>query len=463
MNLRAASNHHRLFGVLGACVGLAGTLGGCAHFPLNVPLAVYQEQAGYRLAAAPTPTAPNSPELLVALSFSGGGTRAAAFAYGVLTALEAISMPAADPPRTLLDEVDVISAVSGGGIVAAYYTLHGKRIFNDFEPRFLKRDVQGEIARRATSLRSWFRLASSRFRRIDLVAEYFDQELFDHKTFGDLIGHHPLLLINATDISQGSRFDFTQDRFDLLCSDLSRFPLARAVAATAAVPVLLNPITIENFGWAACNYQGPWSAALPRSRQLENLRSYRDAAVRRYLHLVDGGLVDNLGIQGLLDEVFSAEAPCERVAQLRLQNLRHVVVITVNAVTELDHSFDTSIKGPSLAQTVAAAINIPIDRSSERIVETLRDKLTAWTAQVAACRASDPAAGAAQDQPPIAIHPVVINFDAISDPARRAALQRLPTSFSLAPDQVDALRHAGEEALRQSGELRRFLRHLQQE
>ena len=78
-----------------------------------------------------------------------------------------------------------------------------------------------------------------------MAAEYYSEELFDQKTFGDIqIGpHHPFIVINATDMDFVGRFDFTQDQFDALGSDVSSFPLGRAVAASSAFPILLTPLT----------------------------------------------------------------------------------------------------------------------------------------------------------------------------------------------------------------------------
>lgn len=396
---------------------------------------------------------PSSDEVLVALSFSGGGTRAAAFAYGVLEALREIHLGTDEQPSSLLDEVDVISSVSGGSIAAAYYALFGDRVFADFEHGFLKRNIQRELTRRTLSPRNWFRLASAHFRRIDLVAELFDEALFEHRTFGDFAAKGPFVIINATDISRGSRFDFTQGRFDLLCSNLGTYPIARAVAASAAVPVLLSPITLESFGWQACDYQGPFSHPQPSSQRLENLRSFRDPNKRRYVHLFDGGLVDNLGIQGLLDQVFSKDAPCELIDKLRLQRLRKVLVIVVNAVTELDRRADMTLRGPTLAQTIWAAANIPIDLSAASAVANLHTRLNTWAEQISACRAAD----GQQDPRPITIHPVVVDFNAVRDPAHRDAFKQLATTFSLPDETVDDLRAASREVVLESFELKKFL------
>jgi len=86
---------------------------------------------------------------LVILAFSGGGTRAAAFSYGVLETLRDIEVTNASGSKTrLLDEVDVITGVSGGSFTALAYGLYGERLFALFEKSFLKQDVQGALIRR---------------------------------------------------------------------------------------------------------------------------------------------------------------------------------------------------------------------------------------------------------------------------------------------------------------------------
>ena len=98
---------------------------------------------------------------LVILTFSGGGTRAAAFAYGVLEVLRKTEV---DTPRgraRLLDAVDVITGVSGGSFTALAYGLYGDKLFDEYEKRFLKRDVQGELTTRFLSPSNWGALWSA--------------------------------------------------------------------------------------------------------------------------------------------------------------------------------------------------------------------------------------------------------------------------------------------------------------
>lgn len=71
------------------------------------------------------------------------------------------------------------------------------------------------------------------------AARLYDRTIFHGARFADLQrGDRPLVIINSSDFESGDRFAFLQGYFGLLCSDLSSFPIADAVAASSAVPVL---------------------------------------------------------------------------------------------------------------------------------------------------------------------------------------------------------------------------------
>src|SRR5439155_22226036 len=186
---------------------------GCAHYPVNAPLAAVDGRTGYRFENTAFST--NSDDLLLMLAFSGGGTRAAALDYGVLEELARTGVGPPSEQHRLLDEVDLISSVSGGSFAAAYYALWGDRIFSDFEPQFLKKRLHKGLFLSALAPRNTLRLFSPTFNRRDLAAEYYDRLLFNGATFDDLTARPgaPFLIINATDLTSGARFEFTQDQF----------------------------------------------------------------------------------------------------------------------------------------------------------------------------------------------------------------------------------------------------------
>lgn len=59
-----------------------------------------------------------------------------------------------------------------------------------------------------------------------------------------------------TEMTLGTRFQFTQNYADIICTDLSRCTVARAVTASSAVPLLFSPITITNRA-GECDWQEP--------------------------------------------------------------------------------------------------------------------------------------------------------------------------------------------------------------
>ena len=122
------------------------TLVACASYrPANLPIDRVDLSRGYRpdLHAQQHPVG----DVMLVLAFSGGGTRAAAMSYGVLEALRDTPIEIDGKRARLLDEVDLITSVSGGSFTSAYYALFGDRIFEDYEAKFLKRNVQGQLIR----------------------------------------------------------------------------------------------------------------------------------------------------------------------------------------------------------------------------------------------------------------------------------------------------------------------------
>src|SRR5258705_1611679 len=232
--------------------------GGCAHWPATPRL----EQAGapgYRVDDSARPG--RSDDVLLFLAMSGGGTRAAALGYGVLEELRRTEVTLNGVKRRLIDEVDVISAVSGGTFPAAYYALRGEKTFDEFEAKVLSRNFESELVRRILTPTNWFRLPSGTFGKSDLFAELYDETVFDHATFADLKrASGPLVIINGTDITIGARFSFTQDQFDAICGDLSKVTLGRAIATSTALPPLLTPISFENRGGTCGGKPPAWQA-----------------------------------------------------------------------------------------------------------------------------------------------------------------------------------------------------------
>ncbi len=438
---------------LGIVLGYAALLlmvSGCsAHYPENPSLDSRIDNGGYHT-GNPTLGPLNSEEILLLLAFSGGGTRAAAFSYGVLKELSQASLMLHNKTLNLADEVDVISSVSGGSFTAAYFGLFGDRIFEDFETKFLRRDLQGELTNRILfSPSRWTDMASDFYGRSDLATELYDETIFDGATFADLAtAKGPMIIINATEMTLGTRFQFTQTYFDIICSDLSQLPVARAVTASSAVPVLFSPVSLTNRA-GSCGWQSPeWmqkAMAQPeRTNRLYNLaanmNSLNNRKGRPYLHLLDGGLADNLGLRSILDAVLRYDNFSEAIKELGLEQTRKVIVLLVNAETVLDIESSRLQRIPTFASVLNAATSVPLQRYSFETVALLQSRLQEWERQ-----SLEDECGESRDEKcrGVSLDFIEVNFSEHPDPEERMYLKTLPTTFALDDEAVNRLIDAG--------------------
>lgn len=445
----------------------AVTLGGCASRPINEPLAQVDPQGGYRPSVLVANRENNERSTLFILSFSGGGTRAAALSYGVLEELRRTEITVDGQTRRLIDEVDLITGVSGGSFTALSYALYGDRLFSEYEQRFLKRNVQSALMWRAFNPFNWFRLISGNYGRSELAAEYYDEILFDGATFADLIdAPGPVAVATGTDMSIGTRFGYYQNDFDLICSDLNTVSVSRAAATSSAVPVVLSPVTLNNYG-GSCGYQYPaWVRDIakidphkrPAGRALERykyMEALQDSSNRPYLHLVDGGVSDNIGVRGVLDALEEAFVSQDFAAQRGLEVVDKIVIIVVNAHSEDSNDWEKRESPPGLFTQLMQSSGVPIEHYSFETVELMKDRAAAaaWRRELLVARAQ--LAGMSHEEAEASVPDVdsfvfEVSFDHIRDPGRRRQFMDLPTSFALPEEEVDGLREVAGELIRQS-------------
>jgi len=447
----------------GALAGLVLMLGGCAVRPVNQPLAHVNPDAGYRFHAnAPRPD--NNPGTLLILTFSGGGARAAAFSYGVLEEFRRTEVRTPGGARRMLDEVDLITGISGGSFTALSYALYGERLFSEYEQRFLKRDVDAMLVERVVSPRNWLR------RRSEIAADYYDEILFGGATFGDLMAKRtPTAVVGSTAISLGARVAFVQRNFDVICSDLRPFPLSVAVTASSAVPVVFTPVTLRNYG-GSCGYRfPPWAGAAfgPRDRawpgnrasqRYRELRRFAEGNERPYLHLVDGGIADNLGLALIIDELQELEASGAFLAASGIGGVRRIAIVVVNAHSNPDLGWDKDPFPPPDIALLLQAVSVPINRYSYETLDALNDLIAEWTLRREVRRDGGRAGGDAL--PAIEFSVVNVSFDGLADAAERRYLLNLPTTLSLPPADVDRLRAAAAQLLRESPAYQRLVLEL---
>lgn len=398
-------------------------------------------------------------DTLMILAFSGGGTRAAALSYGVLEELRDTRYQQDGQDVRLLDEVDRISSVSGGSFTSAYYGLFGDQIFDDFKEVFLYKDVQGDLSGMILGFFDIMGRIFSSISRTEIAINYYDKHIFRGKTFADLQeAGGPFILINASDLNAQSQFVFIQPQFDFLCSDLSTFKVARAVAASSAVPILFAPILIRKHD--ECNYQKPaWLSAAQVTSVLEDdrrlkeivasLNFYLDEDNPPYVTLLDGGITDNLGLRTILRNVkLSGDIQKVYDRMYKESPPQRIVVIVVNASTTTETGIGKSSVLPSMGDTLTAVTDIQLHLYNTETNSLLKRELLRWADAVST------------DEHPIVPYFIELDVTAIKDEEEQVYFNKIPTSFSLEKEQADALIDTARRLLRWNPEYQKLLQAL---
>lgn len=440
----------RLWSTIALCCMLLFFINGCASYGIvhNKPRNDTNTAVPYSVKT--WATSKQAEDFIFLLAFSGGGTRAAAMAYGVLQELRDTSIVIDGQQERLLDQVTHISSVSGGSFTAAYYGLYGDKVFDTFEREFLRKDIEGDLTLSLFRPIHWFGSKGRTERAID----YYNDVLFHDAIFADMIQpNRPMIIINASDLAYGVRFSFIQDYFNLLCSDLSSFPVARAVAASSAVPVVFNPVVIENY--EGCNgiELHPHTTALAKQNEefsqiLTGLQSYNDKENRKYIHFVDGGITDNMGLRAITDVMAISGGPSAMINKMHRKIPRHVVFLSVNASTEHKSDMDKTTEQPSMLEAMNAVTDVQLHRYNAATVDKMKESITAWTA------------GMSTPEHPVTTNFIQISFADTPQPQLKLFLNKIPTSFSLTNEQVDTLIASARSMLRANPEFQQLLADL---
>jgi NTE family protein len=329
------------------------------------------------------------------------------------------------------------------------------------------------------------RLPLAMLDRIDVVAFYYNKDLFNRRTYADLAQPktRPYIVINATNMALGERFEFTQDDFDVLGSDLSTVPVGHAVAASSAFPMLLSPMRLRyypsppgsdlytrlsdpdgarenprHYAWA--------SSLLPRADAGSERERRLDEENHKYIHLLDGGITDNLGVTFLIQEL--------RFGYIRelieTGKVKKLVVVVVDAGTDRPEPIESMANSPGLFRMALSTGNTGIKNYSSAMTQILRfmmreeparrrENYKQCTDSIAqSCpQAQRPPRPAALDAE---YYLIEVNFREIEDQKERERFLEMPTSFFLRSSQVDALIAQGGQLLADSADYRRLIADL---
>lgn len=229
--------------------------------------------------------------LRISLAFSGGGIRAMVFHLGVLRLLA---------ERGLLENVQRISTVSGGSLLVGILIQENQlqwptsdkflsTLYPKLREKLCQRSLQWGAARQLLVPWNWRFLLS----RANLLAAALQQEWGIVGQLGDLPSN-PEWSINGTTAENGKRFRFKRTDigdYALGYADPANFPMANAIAVSAAFPGGFGPLRLDTrrFKWMKRKWGDPIGSE--ESVELDF----------KTLHLYDGGVYDNLGLEPFFD------------------------------------------------------------------------------------------------------------------------------------------------------------------
>ncbi len=443
---------------------------GCAPWnqPLNQPL------QGENAPLA-DPVVVGDGELYIGLAFSGGGMRATAFAYGMLEELRAAGVEAGTPDG-LLDEVRLVSGVSGGSIMAAQFGLRGPAGLSGFRERFLITNAEAYMVTSGLNPLTIAKGVAGGVNGRDTFGRYLDDTLFQGATFGDLRNASRIKTwINATDMANNTPFLFSPETFDALCSDLSQVRLSEAVAASAAFPLVFTPIVLEAHQ-GDCDYREPdWltaarynpEATAAMRAHARALESYTNPDEVRFVKLLDGGITDNFGTTGLAVERARAQVPHAPLTAEEAVKLKRMLFLVANAGVEEDYDWTQKVAGPggvNLAMSIATSAMSAASRSG---YDSMRGELRFWEAELIEWRCALPLAEVRRLRGSVAgwdcrdVKLFVGEASFANLPTdMRDALNAVPTRLKLPEAEVDMVIEAGRLATRMTPEFNGFLASL---
>ncbi len=453
-----------------AAMTLAAFLAGCASVhnePRNVAVTAVAQAADV---GREDPQ--HEDDLLVGISFSGGGTRAAAFAHGALLEMQRTRV-AGEGGSTLLDRLDFVSGVSGGAVTAAYYGLKKRAALDDFRERFLLRNAEEKISTNISFV-NLSRALGGGINDSEQFPRWLDDNLFEGATFAAFRAQRrPRIWINASDIYNRTTFVFGATAFRAICSDLNSYKISDAVAASAAVPVVFAPVVLKTFP-DQCKAKLPeWILHARANRNASPmLRAFADAIARYndgsmpYIKLLDGGLVDNFGLSGFTIARLSSETPFGPMTETQAVKTRRVMFIVIDAGRGPSGDWVRTVEGPAGVDLIMAASDTAVDsgvRASftafDSVMQEWQKELIRWRCGLSAAQRKKFGAPGNWNCHDLKFFVGRVGFDQLGE-QRAAQLQAIETRFKLPQDQVDALIAAGGDALRANPTFQGFLASL---
>jgi NTE family protein len=227
---------------------------------------------------------------------------------------------------------------------------------------------------------------------------------------------------------------------------------------------VLSPISLKNYS-NACRYEAPAYLAQAKragrigAQRANELLSYLDAEKRPYIHLLDGGLSDNLALRGLI-EGSGVQGSFEKLlAAAGVKNIRKLVVLAVNAETSPDVLEFRSDHVPVISKAMSSLIDIPINRYSFDTTTLITMGVEKWKSELKV----KPRGPNSPWAPDAEIYFINASLNEIEDPDERISLMRIPTTLYLKDEQIDRLVLAASKLIRGNKEFQRLMKDIKAE
>ncbi|HVK80142.1 MAG TPA: patatin-like phospholipase family protein [Verrucomicrobiae bacterium] len=402
---------------------------------------------------------------VLVLAFSGGGARAAAFSLGALQGLRDTQGADGQP---LLERVRLISSVSGGSITAAYFGQNGAEGLDSFRAAYLDKDWADALHVSPYSPLNWARASRGGVNDQTRLADWLDREVFAHGLVRDVWNENGVRVwLNATDLYNGTTFAFTPLYFDALCSELGSVRIADAVAASMAVPVVFRPVLAAPYP-NHCAPMQAWGVGneyeLVR-RTAQAFATYRDPQQQSYLHLVDGGVLDNLGLTSLSLARETAGTPYGPLSPRAAVRVRRMTFLVINSEKVRTSEWQLSPEGPSGVQIADALGDIFIESPNRSAYDTFRMIVADWEHDLRTYRCGLSREDIRRlrgdlegwDCADIHLDLDMLSFNEFDEPTR-TQLGQTPTRVTIPPEQTDALIAAGARGVRDNPTVQAFAR-----
>ncbi|MGN6825856.1 patatin-like phospholipase family protein [Paucibacter sp. M5-1] len=450
---------------------LAMLLVGCAGAPLNTPKNIPLTASARTVQESQAPT-----ESIVALSFSGGGLRAAAFAFGVL---EGLRDQPASANRNLLDEVRFVSSVSGGSLTAAYLGVHGSAGMNAFRSEVLLRDGEAGLRLSLLNPNNIRRMLAGGLNDRTDFGSWLENKVFKGATFADMSSDaKPKVWINATNLQYRLAFPFHQRAFDALCSDLASYPVSEAVAASMAVPLVFAPVVLQRFP-ESCESKPQNVRAISHGDERDDQYRLRKALARfhrdslrpdtgRYLKLVDGGITDNLGLVSILQSRVLLDTPYGPIPMNEALTVKRLLFVVVDAGQAASSDWSQEVAGPSAFAIAEGVIDTAIESTMRLSYAGFQSLMRDWERDIVEFRCGLPqekqdelrAAQVDWRCDEVTFIATQISFANFAEEEERE-LNSIPTRLSLPEHQIDRLVAAARRAVESDKRIREFSRSTQ--